>query len=50
MYIHRKENKSQKLSKDMKKHESVWKAMQEFEPVHIDYKFLDRKEKFIKLI
>jgi S-adenosylmethionine/arginine decarboxylase-like enzyme len=28
----------------------VWNAIKEFDPVHIDYKFLDRKDKFITLI
>lgn len=28
----------------------VWDAIQEFEPVHIDYKFLDRKDKFITML
>ncbi len=28
----------------------VWDAMEEFEPVHIDYKFLDRKSKFISIL
>lgn len=30
--------------------EMVLKAIQEFEPVHVDYKFLDRKSKFITII
>lgn len=30
--------------------ETVFKAMQEFEPIHIDYKFLDRTNDFIENI
>lgn len=30
--------------------EIVWKWLEDFEPVHIDYKFLDRKTKFITVI
>ena len=28
----------------------VWDAIQEFKPVHVDYKFLDRKSKFIEIL
>jgi len=28
----------------------IWKAMEEFEPTHIDYKLLDRETKFITVI
>lgn len=30
--------------------EVVWDAIERFGPVHVDYKFLDRKEKFIKML
>lgn len=30
--------------------EVVWDAIREFEPIHIDYKFLDRKNKFITML
>jgi S-adenosylmethionine/arginine decarboxylase-like enzyme len=28
----------------------VWKAIEVFEPTHIDYKFLDRKDKYITIL
>lgn len=28
----------------------VWKYMQVFDPIHIDYKFLNRKDKFIEYL
>lgn len=28
----------------------IWDALQEFEPVHVDYKLLDRESKFITIL
>lgn len=30
--------------------EVVWDAIKEFDPIHVDYKFLDRKSKFITML